>query len=293
MERLHLLRSYKPPEKEKNVDKETRETNFTSEQKMEIWQVARAATAAPMYFGEFTIASKINGRVYYSDGGFGLTNNPTQEGIRELHHLHRRREGEAVVRGAIGTIVSIGTARAKNRPGGKNILRRIKDAFDRATNTQNVADAVAYDVLSNYWRFNDTEGIKVELDDWKPNKFSSDPGHKTRAEIKTGFQRWLSEWSNSDDLKACARELVRRRRARTDNRSKWERFATVAEFRCSHYECREMIIGSRDDFEEHFESKHLDEEYGEAHKKPGETTWTYPDSPPPVLYPNGKKTTHR
>lgn len=243
---------------------------------MEIWKIARAATAAPFYFSEVKIKSDSNGKVYYSDGGFGQTNNPTLEGIRELETLHRRPEGTSVVYGSIGVVVSIGTARADNKPGGTSIFKRAKEAFSTATDPQFVAEAVKYDDRTNCWRFNDKNGLDMELDDWKPNKFSSHPGRISINLMKDGFNRWLADWDNAESLKACARELVSRRRLRTRNGSKWERFATVAEFHCPSSECQNTAIGSRDDFEDHFESKHADQPHEQSYRETEPKRWTYP-----------------
>lgn len=192
---------------------------------MEIWRVARAATAAPFYFSELKIISDSEEEMYYSDGGFGHTNNPTLQGIWELETLHRRGEGENVTYGSIGVIVSIGTARRDNNRGGRSTFQQAQEAFRTATDPQHVAEVVNYNNRSNCWRFNDESGLNIELDDWKP-------GNKSGDLMKAGFYKWLANWDNADRLRACARELVRRRRSRTRNASKWERFATVAEFRC-------------------------------------------------------------
>ncbi|KAH6633378.1 acyl transferase/acyl hydrolase/lysophospholipase [Boeremia exigua] len=271
---LYLLRSYIHPEK-KNLRRKPWRINFTSEGDMEIWKIARAATAAPFYFSELKIKSDSKGKVYYSDGGFGQTNNPTLEGIRELETLHRRLEGDNVISGSIGVIVSIGTARADDKPGGTSIFKRAKEAFGRATNPQHVAEAVNYDDRRNCWRFNDEQGLKIELDDWKPSN-SSRPGHKSIALMRAGFNEWLLSGDNIDTIKACARELVIRRRQRTLNAAKWERFATVAEFHCPSSDCHNTAIETRDDFIEHFDSKHARQPHEHSYGVPEITTWRYP-----------------
>lgn len=244
---------------------------------MDVWMVARAATAAPMYFSEVKIDLDRREKVYYSDGGFGQTNNPTLQGIYELETLHRRQIGNTeVIQGSIGVIVSVGTARADDQPGGKSIFKRVKKAFSRATDPQDVAGIIDYQERPNCWRLNDEEGLDMELDDWKPNKFTSNPGHKSITLMETGFHRWASDEDNIDRLRDCARELVRRRRLRTMDRSKWERFATVAGFRCPCSECHDSLIDSRDDFAEHFQRRHAHQPNEHSYETPEVTTWTYP-----------------
>lgn len=278
VERLYLLRSYEHEER-LEIERRPWSINFTSEKDMEIWQVARAATAAPMYFGEVEIKTR-RGMVYYSDGGFGLSNNPTMEGYRELQTLHRRevRPGK-VTDGAIGAIVSIGTARAADRSGGKGILRRIKQAFHRATSPQNVAEAINYASLPNCWRLNDdVQGVDVELDEWKPSgRFTSDPGHESIARMERDFHRWLAILNNGTAIKSCAEELVRRRRARTQNASKWERFAVVAVFRCKDSQCNGSKWDCREDWDDHFKNRHSGNEDEKSYETPNITTWAYQD----------------
>ncbi|KAF2796957.1 hypothetical protein K505DRAFT_236549, partial [Melanomma pulvis-pyrius CBS 109.77] len=186
--------------------------NFGPADTMEIWEVACAATAAPMYFKE--VKKKSNDgttKFYYSDGGFGHTNNPTQLGIQEIETLHGK--------GNIGVVVSVGTARANDSSRGKNIFKRVKDIADTATDPKIVAEQLHTREL--YWRLNDDEGLSVELDEWKPNNlFTRRPGRKTLATIQQEFYRWASERNNITLLEHCARELVRRRRKRVENGSR-------------------------------------------------------------------------
>ncbi|KAJ8114816.1 hypothetical protein OPT61_g3396 [Boeremia exigua] len=273
---FYLLRSYIHKER-KHIPRRPWKINFTSEGDMEIWRIARAATAAPFYFRELKVKSDSNEKIYYSDGGFGHTNNPTQEGIRELETLHRRLEGNEVVYGSIGVIVSIGTARADGKPGGRSAFKRTKEAYNIATNPKHVAEAVQYDDRPNCWRFNDEQGLDMELDDWKPNKFASNPGHKSIDLMRNGFNNWLvSDWKNIEMLEACARELVTQRRRRTGNSSKWERFATAVEFYCLSGECHNSSFKSRDDYTAHFDSTHANQQDQEFYRTPDAKPWTYP-----------------
>jgi hypothetical protein len=217
-----------------------------------IWQVARAATAAPMYFKE--LPEKLHMRdgektVYFSDGGFGQTNNPTYEGISEIKALHGDDN--------LGAVVSIGTSRSKLKAGGKSIFKRAAAAAHIATDPQAVAEKVQDMNLSHYWRFNDEEGIEVQLDDWKPNSyFTKHPGIKTLTEIKNKFRKWALEQENCEQLNICARELVRRRRARIMDPVMWKIYATDASFGC-HYD------GCRIEFSEDYEAliKHFREDH--------------------------------
>lgn len=299
--KLHLLRSY---DHELNSDspmnnpvyKPATPINFGLAENMVIWDVARAATAAPMYFKELAVKhdgidNRTREKVYYSDGGFGHTNNPTHLGIEEFGTLHQQN-GNA---GGIGAIVSIGTARADSDRAGRSFLKRVQKAFDAATDPQIVANLVRFHHRTHWRRLNDSEGLDVELDDWKPNKFSTNPGHETLTRVKNGFLRWAHNRDNIDMIHECARELVRRRTSRALDRSKWERFATAAEFKCGHPRCRNERFDSRHRFDDHFEEnmqkklptgtqlslhglipvKKLADELGQALKKEAASTCTF------------------
>jgi hypothetical protein len=246
-------------------------TNHGSADNMKIWLVARAATAAPMYFKEVKKQSNDGAtKMYFLDGGFGHTNNPTQLGINEIETLHGR--------GNIGVVLSVGTARANGASGGKSIFKRVKGFADTATDPKIVADHLQDRDL--YWRLNDSQGINVELDDWKPNSlFTKSPGKKTLAILQREFWRWASDKKNTDPLEECARELVQRRRKRSEDVARWERYATGAQFRCMHGECGSQTFNSRKLYEHHCEHDINHSKDGNGHiDEPKITTWQYQDS---------------
>src|SRR5205085_1147612 len=85
-------------------ERHRRAINYGKAQKFQIWEVARAATAAPLYFEPLKIEIPGNtGHLLFTDGGFNYTNNPTAEGTREIEDLSGSN--------SIGVVVSIGTAR--------------------------------------------------------------------------------------------------------------------------------------------------------------------------------------
>jgi hypothetical protein len=249
-------------------------TNYGLAENLEIWQVARAATAAPMYFTEVEKQSNDgNTRMYFSDGGFGHTNNPTQLGINEIETLHGK--------GNIGIVLSVGTARANGKSGGKSIFKRVKGFADTATDPKIVEEHLQGRDL--YWRLNDSQGINVELDEWKPNSlFTKSPGKKTLTTIQREFWRWSADKNNINLLEECARELVRRRRKRSEDGSRWERYATGAQFRCMHGECGAQTFNSRKMYEHHCEHDLNHSKEGKGHiDEPKITTWQYQDSSRP------------
>jgi patatin-like phospholipase/acyl hydrolase len=159
--------------------------NYGPTEKMHIWQVARAATAAPMNFKEIKVhLPGRNGdqKTYFSDGGFGVTNNPTQVALIEMMILYGATN--------VGAIISIGTARAPETSS-RDIFGRVRKMASVATNPETVAEWMRTENPDCYWRFNDKTGLRIELDEWKPNGlFTKKPGHETLRKIQASFDGW-------------------------------------------------------------------------------------------------------
>src|SRR5437667_11588402 len=101
--------------------KPRRSINYGNAQEFQIWEVARAATAAPLYFEPLKIEIPGNtGHLLFTDGGFNYTNNPTAEGTREIEDLSGSN--------SIGVVVSIGTAR-RSEPSSSWWIMRIIQMF--------------------------------------------------------------------------------------------------------------------------------------------------------------------
>ncbi|KAJ4311622.1 hypothetical protein N0V94_007850 [Neodidymelliopsis sp. IMI 364377] len=234
---------------------------------MEIWQVARAATAAPFYFKPLKLEDpKVpKRRRYFSDGGFGSENNPCYLGIRELQTLHGH---DSHNNGGVGVVVSIGTARADRSSTSNNL------------SVNNVHEAFEYLKLKDYWRFDDNCGLHVKLDEWKPNGWFTSgnrSGSTTLATITNAFNAWATQIDNMKALKACASDLVARRRTRIHNSSRWARYAAGANrFQCKHPECVELCCNSRHEFNVHFEATHQGEPYASEFCEPMCTRWQHP-----------------
>jgi hypothetical protein len=268
-ERLYIIRSYDhKPDSSSTEDR----YNYGNAEKMELWQVARAATAAPMYFDEFKVFLQERDpheKIYFSDGGFGVTNNPTQIGKNEITTLLGDK--------CMGAIVSIGTARARDKRGGRSLFKRVKMFASTATDPSSVANWLKDQKLEFYWRFNDEDGLDIELDDWKPNGWTTKhPGRATLAKIKNGFYQWACNIENMREIEACARELVTQRRSRIADRSRWQRFASGGfQYRCTHRDCEETHYDSRLLFDEHWERDHQDFEGADEYREPRYEQWTY------------------
>lgn len=281
-EKLHLLRSYShnprrvsdslkgPSRKRKihanglptgkssktsyggfEVQPSRRNINYGSAQNFEIWQIARAATAAPWYFDELKIPTKPRSikHMVFTDASFSYTNNPTGQGVSEIK--------EANGKNSVGIVVSIGAARLDRSPE-KSFRSRLRSKISRATDPKFVHERMlgACDEDGSgftYYRLDDPGGLDVKIDEWKPTDYlhREKSGSATLHRIEVSFTEWLGHYLNVDALKDCAAELVAQRRTRTNDRDLWERYATGAKFTCDHEGCNQKAFNHRGVFKDH------------------------------------------
>lgn len=215
----------------------------------EIWQVARATTAAPLYFDPIEISSTTATKpilhkrsssfnkkkkkkpvrndksiATFIDGGWGQTNNPSEEAYHEIITSNE----------TIGTFVSVGTGRRTTDRWKSGLKNRILGLVDEATNPEISHRRVH--ALSNqegngfqYYRFNELNALPdTDFDEWQPRSI----GTRTRRKIEDAFRNWALQNDVQADFQNCAAELVRRRRLRTIDTSRWERYALGSCFDC-------------------------------------------------------------
>lgn len=234
--------------------------NYEKAQELEVWQVARAATAAKLYFEPLRIENgRAGGFTEFRDGGFSQANNPTRTGKHEIEDLH----GYA----AIGVVVSVGTARklmedAKKGNFFTTIVNLTREFVDTLTDPETTHKEMQRDhkrYKFPYYRLNYPGGLRnTELDDWEPKRrmySKQDSGGKTIAAMEDAFVKWVAKPESIEQLQECAAALVARRRERMGS-NKWERFATG-----SHFTCRVKGCDSQDFFHRHQFKSHLQEHY--------------------------------
>ena len=218
--------------------------NYGKAQEFEIWQVARAATAAPLFFEPLKVEkARTSGHILFTDGGFSHTNNPTRQAIREIEDLHGRS--------SIGTVVSVGTARRKKEDNRFRMVRFLKSmAFD-LSDPETIHDDMQREQGFPYYRLNHPEGLDIELDRWEPKgPFSKDTGSQTITTISDAFAHWACQADTIKDLKRCAKTLVKCRWNRMHT-PKWERYATGARYRCRFQGCDLEDFFDGDKFKDH------------------------------------------
>ena len=237
--------------------KRRRNINYENAQKFQIWEVARAATAAPFYFEPLKVETPwSSGYMLFKDGGFNYTNNPTKVGVREIEEAHGTN--------SIGIVVSVGTARLDERPregGFLPVLPWLKGMTAQATDPEVIHRDLEEESEAGgfpYYRLNDPGALDIELDEWKPKRspFNNVSGSTTIQTMEDSFARWAMNHRTISRLQNCAQELVERRRARVSNKAKWERYATCAQFSCRMRGCEREEFFDRNQFRDHLIQDH-------------------------------------
>ena len=257
--------------------------NYGQASQLEVWEVARAATAAKFYFEPLQIEdSSGQGSTTFTDAGIGLANNPTQIGKQEIENLRGST--------SVGIVVSVGTARkfktdAKKAAFWSTIPDSAREFADGASDPEVVHTDIQRDHEKHeefsYYRLNYPGGLQSELDEWKPKPTMynrKDCGMKTLKAIDIAFKNWAQVPGNDDQLKDCAAALVKCRRGRMTT-SKWERYATGSQYECRTKGCDPGDFFDRTKFEGHlrkhgFEGEELKEELNACRKH-----WRYQAAP--------------
>ncbi|KID82183.1 Acyl transferase/acyl hydrolase/lysophospholipase [Metarhizium guizhouense ARSEF 977] len=220
-----------------------------------VWTVARACTAAPTYFDPEMVEA-LNGNLwYFKDGGMRV-NNPCRTGVDELVSWGPENNPD----GAIDSVVSIGTGYhyytlfGSGTAGGlSDTLAAITGAAVGSTDTEDVHDQLRKQFglyhERKYWRFNS------DSPDWQNIRLDQCDG-KTMEKMRTLISNYVQRHNTEEELRACARRLVRCRRQRyAADPDKWERFALASQYRCMMPGCFSRYdLGS--DFRHHFEHSH-------------------------------------
>ena len=258
--------------------------NYEKAQQLEVWQVARAATAAKFYFEPLKIENfRVGGSTEFTDGGFGQANNPTRTGTQEIEELHGYD--------SIGIVVSIGTARklkedAKKATFFSTIPGSAREFADAATDPEIIHHNMQrhHDKRHEfpYYRLNHAGGLQTELDEWEPKRKmynKKDGGAKTIADMEGAFDKWAGNQENIQQLRECAAALVARRRERMSTR-KWERYATGSHFECRVKGCDDGDFYYRDQFQSHLSERHgFEGDYLECQMRQRRKHWRYQVAP--------------
>lgn len=282
----YLFRTYEAPLRARDdVYEKLRSDPKHHPSSIPLHKVARATAAAPAYFRPVRILPAHRGiplpPMRFKDGGFGC-NNPSKEAFHDIVEVHGRHTKN------IGPFISIGTGVGKfklfsDKKGNfRDVCANAVAALKRPTLTTLADKSMSY--LANfdqeerfpYYRFDGGEVLgEIAMDEWRPHTKSNNnnknrggkneqrkqhPGSQTLETIHGAVEAYLVKKDVQRDLEDCAKLLVQRRRLRSGDSSRWERYATS-----SYYLCREggtcektARCNSRAEFQRHLESAHSD-----------------------------------
>ncbi|KAL8950721.1 MAG: hypothetical protein Q9222_003257 [Ikaeria aurantiellina] len=214
--------------------------NPGDESEFEIWEVAKATSAAPSYFKSTQLY-----KYRYSDAAVNI-NNPSLEVYQEVSLLNKFHE-------SIELLLSLGTG---NAPGNTS---KSKHALQRELN--DISDVVHHKIIDAskqeafiYHRFDVQGGLQdVRLDEWKP--LSS--GDITLARIERATYRYLDAKDIREEIRQCAATLVNARLQRAQT-MRWESYATGARYKCPIPGCpnQSSRFQNRNDLMDHLQIVH-------------------------------------
>jgi hypothetical protein len=189
----------------------------------------------------------------FIDGGFGLTNNPAEEAYHEVITSNH----------CIETFVSIGTGRRTTDRFGTGLVKTVSAAVEALgdpeaahVNMTPKSEGEEGAEKFHYFRFNKPDALPtIDFDEWKPRS----NGDKTLETMRGAFQAWALEPEIQKSFQECAAQLVRRRRLRTVDSSRWERFALGSYFICPGKRCPDAgnkKWENRTEFQNHLVAAH-------------------------------------
>lgn len=213
--------------------------------KDEIWEAARATSAAPGYFKPIVIRG-----LKYSDGGMNY-NDPTLEVYTDV-----------TCKESVDLVLTIGTGlRPKTRDRAKNILLRpkpiskIHDLLSRMKNSLVDGDAcrrhmerLAKDGNFKYYKWDGGEVLgRTKLDVWELAELR-------RMEYEA--EKFLTGQKILEELEACADLLVRKRHARAvQDQDRWRRWAYCTQIQCPYCN-KNPYPRTRREAKAHIEKRH-------------------------------------
>lgn len=176
----------------------------------QIWEVARATSAAPALFSSITI-----GDVNFWDGGFG-TNNPSLMALTEATQTSDGNDNTKICLVSIGS----GTADERQYRQYKNpvndVLKLARGILNNLTGTESTEHQtreVMRTIGQPYYRFGVLWPRIVKLDEWKVRRVGGKREFETLAMIERVTNDYLQRQEVLANLKKCALTLVGQRRS--------------------------------------------------------------------------------
>ena len=259
-----------------------------------IWQVARATSAAPTYFPPMEIPrGNQPGFVTFKDGGFG-SHNPSEVAYDDIIDTHGGQSQK------MGPFISIGTGTPSESL--NKAVNTLKEAFTLPSRTfgahRKVERRSMYGKKQNrfpYFRFDGGEGLgEIALDEWKDNRFiwpigkDKRPAWTTLEKIDDATAAYLADPKVQEDLRQCARILVKRRHLRMRDSSEWDRYASFSYYKCNIRGCERPLNNKADGFKEHLRNFHqiiTEQELEQKVRECRRVYWKYRSNAPDSALP--------
>lgn len=199
------------------------ERNPSDPHAFDIWQVARATSAAPSFFKSISLFDD-----RYYDAAEDI-NNPSLEVVNEVSLISGGSHD------AIDVLLSVGGGNAqgnipKTKFGGGGLLQEMTEISDVVHKR---VRSESEDHFFAYYRLDVEEGLQdVGLNEWKPKS----NGARTIERIKEATDRYLGRGDVRSQCHQCAAALVNRRTQRAQT-MRWECFATGTRYKCPEKNC--------------------------------------------------------
>ena len=299
-------------DRKKSKARQRPDRNLGGPSNLPIWKVARATSAAPGYFKPIKInrGNDANEVTRFKDGGFG-SNNPSAEAYQDIIAKHGDMESN------MGPFVSIGTGIpplelfSKKKGNFHNTMANFNAAKRFPSTTVKVHEQMVMHSKRDrqdmfpYFRFDGGQALgEIALDEWESQKSvwsfkkkKPEPEAETLKKIKVVTHAYLYDPEVQADLWECAELLVKRRRLRSRDASRWERYASMSYYICGEPGCKQEQINEADQLKEHMKAAHRvwtsDQDLDSQIRKHRYCGWVYPrrSAPQTASAPGKRKAT--
>jgi len=254
-----------------------------------IVEVGRATSAAPKFFQPIKISLRQGESTEFIDGGFGL-NNPSHDIFKDIKKRKLNASNDV-----IDIFASFGTGNSCRPLSGSlssswrllgELQKHTTDVLRAHTAMENESGKDTQTPSFHYYRFDGGGGLgEMRLDHWsgrrrKQLRLRTRP---TGEETLVKMDKYVKEYLKSDKVKSelndLAKNLVRRRRLRTRDRSAWDQYASASSYECSVEGC-ERNMQTIDLFLAHLGDAHVEllEDARNEVIKGSRKCWTYKDA---------------
>ena len=308
--RFRTYRTRTPLKRAKRNRREGTIGAYGDAQAVPIWQVARATLAAPTHFPPIEIPrDNHSGFMTFRDGGVD-SNNPSEVAYYDIIAKHGGKSQKMGPFLSIGTgIPSIGLyppieVFSKKKRNCNNAIANLKAVLSLPSRTFGAHRKMEKLSMSGkkqdhfpYFRFDGPEGLgEIALEEWKGRRFTwltgkdERPGCTTLERIDVATAAYLAEPKVQEDLRQCAKILVRRKHLRMRDSSEWDRYASFSYYDCNVQGCDRTRNNKADDFREHlrkFHQKTAEQEIEQRVRDCRRVYWKYRSHAPDSTLPAG------